>query len=173
MIAPRRAGQPTGRYANTDGAWKSFVENYLPEEDQATFCPDKEPDKGAEANTKKPEPQFFKTVLLRVASVVLAIAIVSAAGTVTASTFGFDFWAWFTAWTQGVFGVQKPNSASSGDEQEIPEQLSELGAVMKKYGFPDHLLPTYLPEEYDAGEMICEVKSMGRDTTIQSLATNI
>ena len=37
MIARRRAGQPTGRYANADEAWEAFVENYLPAEEQAGF----------------------------------------------------------------------------------------------------------------------------------------
>ena len=157
VIARRRAGQPTGRYADADGAWKSFVENYLPEENQAAFCPDENPGKEDEVNTKKPKPRFLKTVLLRVASVALAIALVAAAGTLTASAFGFDFWAWFTAWTQEVFGVQKPNFVPF--DQEIPEQLSELYAAMKEYGFPDHLLPTYLPEGYEAGEVECQTHS--------------
>lgn len=155
VIARRRAGQPTGRYANADSAWKSFAENYLPEEDQAAFCPDGDPGKENEANTKKPKPRFVRTVLLRVASVALAIALVAAAGTVTASAFGFDFWAWFTAWTQEMFGIRNPSTPYSG--REVPEQLSELYAVMKEYGFPDHLLPTYLPEGYEAGEVECEV----------------
>ena len=154
VIARRRAGQPTGRYADADGAWKSFVENYLPEEDQAAFRPDGDPGKEDESNTKKPKPRFVRTVLLRVASVVLVIALVIAAGTVTASAFGFNFWAWFTAWTQEVFGIRNPNTPYS--DLEIPEPLSDLYAAMKEYGFPDHLLPTYLPEGYEAGEVECE-----------------
>ena len=153
VIARRRAGQPTGRYANADEAWKSFAENYLPEEDQSAFRPDESAGKEDEADTKKSNSRFTRTVLLRVASVALAIALVAAASTVTASAFGFDFWAWFTAWTQEVFGVQKPNSVPSGADREIPEQLSELYAAMKEYGFPDHLLPTYLPEGYEGGEV--------------------
>ena len=156
VIARRRAEQPTGRYANTGEAWKSFVENYLPEEDQAAFRPDESAGKKDETNTNKPNSQFIKTVLLRVASVVLVIALVAAAGTVTASALGFDFWAWFTEWTQELFGVQNPNYVPSGVDLEIPEQLSELYAAMKEYGFPDRLLPTYLPEGYEAGEILCE-----------------
>ena len=159
VIARRRAGQPTGRYANADGAWKSFVENYLPEEDQAAFRPEESAGKRDETNTKKTNSRFVKTVLLRVASVVLVIALVAAAGTVTASAFGFDFWAWLSAWSQEMFGVQNPNFIPSGVDREIPEQLSELYLSMKEYGFPDHLLPTYLPEGYEAGEVECETHS--------------
>ena len=151
VIARRRAGQPTGRYANVDEAWKSFVDNYLPEEDQAAFCPNESAGKKDETNTKKSNSRFVKTVLLRVASVVLVIALVAAAGTVTASALGFDFWAWFTAWTQEMFGIRNPGTPYP--ELEIPEPLSELYAAMKEYGFPDHLLPTYLPEGYEAGEV--------------------
>ena len=156
VIARRRAGQPTGRYANADEAWKSFVENYLPEEDQAAFRPDEDPGKGNKANTKKSKTRFIRTVLIRVASVALAIALVSAAGTVTASAFGFNLWAWLTAWTQEMFGIRNPGTPYSGENPEIPEQLSDLYSVMEEYGFPDHLLPTYLPEGYEAGEVTCE-----------------
>lgn len=149
VIARRRAGQPTGRYANTDEAWESFVENYLPEKDRAVFRLDEGPSKRDEANTRKSNSRFVKTVLLRVASVVLVIALVAAAGTVTASAFGFDFWAWLTAWTQEAFGIEHQNFIHSGNDREIPEQLAELHALMEEYGFPDHLLPTYLPEGYE------------------------
>ena len=154
VIARRRAGQPTGRYANADEAWKSFVNNYLPEEDQAAFCSDESVDKRNETTAKKSNFRFVRTVLLRVASVALAIALVAAAGTVTASAFGFDFWAWFSAWTQEVFGIRNPNTPYS--DSEIPEPLSDLYAAMKENDFPDHLLPTYLPEGYEAGEVECE-----------------
>ena len=155
VIAQRRAGQPTGRYANVDEAWESFVDNYLPEEDQADFRPEESAGKRDETdNTKKSNPRFVKTVLLRVASVVLAIALVAAAGTVTASAFGFNLWAWLSAWTQELFGVQNPNFVPF--DQKIPEPLSELYAAIKEYGFPDHLLPTYLPEGYEAGEVSVE-----------------
>ena len=157
VIARRRAGQPTGRYANADEAWESFVENYLPEGESAAFYPDESAGKEGETNTKESKPRFIRTVLIRVASVLLAIALVSAAGTVTASAFGFDFWAWFSAWTQEMFGIRNPGTPYS--EMEIPEQLSELYAAMKEYGFPDHLLPTYLPEGYGAGEVSVEASS--------------
>ena len=148
VIARRRAGQPTGRYANAGEAWESFVDNYLPEEERTVFRPAESPSKGNEVNTKKSKPRFVKTVLLRVASVVLVIALVAAAGTVTASAFGFDFWAWLTAWTQEAFGIENLGSAFL-EEGEVPKQLSELHALMQEYGFPDNLLPTYLPEGYE------------------------
>ena len=130
VIAQRRAGQPTGRYANAGEAWESFVDNYLPEEDRTAFRPDECAGKRDETNTRKPNSRFVKTVLLRVASVALVIALVASAGTVTASAFGFDFWAWLTAWTQELFGVQNPSNAFLY-EREIPEQLSELHALME------------------------------------------
>ena len=159
VIAQRRAGQPTGRYANMDEAWESFVDNYLPEEDQAAFRPDGSLSKGNEVNTKKSKPRFIRTVLIRVASVALAIALVSAAGTVTASAFGFDFWAWLTAWTREAFGIENPNYTYSGKDQKIPEQLDELHALMREYGFPDNLLPTYLPEGYETYAVNSEATS--------------
>ena len=154
VIAKRRAEQPTGRYANADKAWEDFVENYLPAEKQAVFR--KESSEEPEAGVKGAKPRLWTTVLARVASVVAAIALVAAAGTMTASAFGFDFWAWLTAWTQEAFGVEHQNFIHSGNNQEIPDQLAELHTLMQEYGFPDRLLPTYLPEGYEAEPVECE-----------------
>ena len=97
VIARRRAGQPTGRYANADDAWRSFVENYHPAEERGSFHQEEQIAGAPEAGIKRAKPRLWRTVLTRVASIVAAIALVAAAGTMTASTFGFDFWAWFTA----------------------------------------------------------------------------
>lgn len=156
VIARRRAGQPTGRYANADEAWESFVENYLPAEKRAVFRQEENIDEEPKVGVKRAKPRLWKTVLTRVASIVLAIALVAFAGTMTASAFGFDFWAWLTAWTQEAFGVKSDNFIHSGNDQEIPEQLAELHALMQEYGFPDHLLPTYLSEGYATDSVECE-----------------
>ena len=155
VIAERRAGQPTGRYANADEAWESFVENYLPAEEQAVFRHEETIAEEPKPGEKRTRPRLCGSALMRVAAIVAAIALVAAAGTMTASAFGFDFWAWFTAWTQEVFGIQNPNNDFLY-EQEIPEQLSELHALMQEYGFPGCLLPTYLPEEFEADPVECE-----------------
>ena len=158
VIAGRRAGQPTGRYANTDEALESFVENYLPAEERTVFR--KEVNHTTEVRTgeKRAKPRLWGTMLMRVASIVAAIALIAAAGTVTASAIGFDFWAWLTAWSQEVFGVQNPNT-ERGNNGTIPEQLTELHALMQENGFPDRLLPTYLPEGYEADPVKYEVNT--------------
>ena len=149
VIARRRAGQPTGRYANADEAWEAFLDNYLLAEERAVFRREETVAEVSRAGEKRAKPRLWRTVLVRAASIVAAIALVAAAGTMTASAFGFDFWEWLTAWTQEVFGVERLGSAFLGVE-DIPEQLSELHALMREYGFPDRLLPTYLPEGYTA-----------------------
>lgn len=155
VIARRRAGQPTGRYADADGAWASFVENYLPAKEQAVFRQEEnisvEPKNSANGAT----PRRRGAVLLRVASVAAAILLVVTLGAATASAFGFDLWAWFTAWTQEAFGLQNPNTRFNVS-QAIPDQLTGLHALMQEYGFPDRLLPTYLPEGYEANAVECE-----------------
>ena len=148
VIARRRAGQPTGRYANADEAWESFVENYLPTEEQTFFRQEIESVGEPETSVKRAKSRRWRTVLTWAASVVVVIMLVAAAGTVTASALGFNFWAWLTAWTQELFGIQNPNNAFLY-KQEISEQLTELYSLMKEYGFPDNLLPTYLQEGYE------------------------
>ena len=155
VIARRRAGQPTGRYANADEAWKSFVDNYLPAEKRAIFRQEENIAEEPRAGVKRAKPRLCKTMLTRVASIVVAILLVAAAGTVTASAFGFNFWAWLSAWSQELFGVENPGSVFS-DKHKIPEQLTELYTLMQEYGFPDRLLPAYLPEGYEAYAVECE-----------------
>ena len=160
VIARRRAGQPTGRYANEDEAWESFVENYLPAEERAVFRQEEHTAEEPKSGTKRAKPRLWGSMLTRVASIVVAIALVAAAGTITASAFGFDFWAWLTAWTQEAFGIENPNYTYSGKNRKIPEQLAELHALMQEYGFPDNLLPTYLPEGYEAYSMEYESNAL-------------
>lgn len=153
VIARRRAGQPTGRYADADAAWESFVENYLPAEEQALFRADQNLEEPLKTTSKRPRPQFWKVMVTRVASIVVAVALALAAGTVTASALGFDFWAWLTAWSQEVFGIQNQGIGYPNSDNEIPDQLAELHAIMEEHGFPDGLLPTYLPDGYEATEV--------------------
>ena len=160
VIAGRRAGQPTGRYANVDAAWESFVDNYLPAEQQAAFREDENMAGTLKTKSKKGKSRFWKTMLARVAVVVVAVSLTLTVGSVTASAFGFDFWAWLTTWSQELFGIQNPDKDHPGiGNQGIPEQLSELYTAMKENGFPDELLPTYLPAGYETVEVKCEVHS--------------
>lgn len=148
VIAQRRAGQPTGRYANEDEAWESFVEDYCPEEDREVLRRGKAAEK----------PRRRKRFLTRVAAIAAVIALAATAGTATASAFGFNFWEWLTGWTREVFSVQDPEVAYSGGSMEIPKQLMELQEAMEEYEFPDRLLPTWLPDGYEMAEL-------GRDAT--------
>lgn len=145
VIAQRNAGHPTGRYANEDEAWESFVEDYCPEEDREVLRRGKAAEK----------PRRGKRFLTRVAAIAAVIALAAAAGTVTASAFGFDFWDWLTGWTREVFSVLAPKSIPD-DNCEIPEQLIELQEAMEEHGFPDGLLPAWLPDGYEMAELKCD-----------------
>lgn len=151
VIAQRRAGQPTGRYANADEAWDSFVENYCP-------APEREVFRGSKATGAK-KSRNWKRTLVRAASIAAAVVVAVAASTATASAFGFDFWAWLTGWTREVFNVQDPKIDYSDSSQMIPEQLAELQEAMEEHGFPDKLLPTYLPDGYEMADLYCDAVS--------------
>ena len=159
VIARRRAGQPTGRYANADEAWGAFVENYLPAEERAVFRQEEYVAGEPKAGSERAKSRLWGTMLTRVASIVVAIMLVAAVSTVTASALGFNFWAWFFSWTQETFGVRNPNG-ELGSEGTIPEQLIEIHTLMQEYGFPNRLLPTYLPEGYEAYAVEYESNSM-------------
>ena len=148
VIAQRRAGQPTGRYANEDEAWDSFVENYCPE-------PAREVLRGSKAGGVQ-KPRGWRRILARAAVVAAVFVLVVAAGTVSASAFGFNFWEWLTGWSREIFNVQDTQTDYSYESLEIPEQLLELQEAMEEYGFPDKLLPTYLPDGYEMTELNCD-----------------
>ena len=147
VIARRRAGQPTGRYANADEAWDSFVENYCPEPDRKVL---------RKSSAAKMNAFWgWKRVLVRVASIAAAFILVVAVSTATASAFGFNLWEWLTGWTREVFSVQDPEPTPD-DGLEFPEQLTELQKTMEEHGFPDRLLPTYLPDGYEMKNLYCD-----------------
>ena len=150
VIAQRRKGQATGRYANEDDAWDSFVENYCPEPVREVFRGNKA------AGAKK--PRNWRRILARAAAIAAVFVLVIAAGTVSASAFGFNFWEWLTGWSREAFNVQDPQTDYS-DSLMIPEQLAELQETMEEYGFPDRLLPTYLPDGYEMADLYCDATS--------------
>lgn len=129
------------------------MDNYLPAEQQAVFREDKNLTRGPKDESKKGRSRFWKTVLTRVAVVAVAVSLMLAVGSVTASAFGFNFWAWLTAWSQELFGIQDPDGDSGANNHKIPEQLTEFYTTMKENGFPDELLPTYLPVGYEVVEV--------------------
>lgn len=165
VIARRRGDKPTGRYANTVEAWDAFVANYLPcSKNEAAFHSAAETDKLAEEAAPDDtaavnKPLRGRRILLRAAAIAAIIVVLVSASTVTASAFGFDFWGWLNGWTQQVFGMQS-HTLVTPDDTEIPEQLAEFKAYMDEYGFPDNLLPTYMPEGYELAATQCRASSM-------------
>lgn len=164
VIARRRGDKPTGRYANAGEAWDAFVTHYLPgSKNEAAFHRAAGTDKPAEEAASDTEatgkPLRVRRMLLRAAAIAAIVAVLVSASTVTASAFRFDFWGWLNGWTQQVFGMQS-NTLSTSDDIEIPEQLAELKAYMDEYGFPDNLLPTYLPDGYEMTATKCRANSI-------------
>ena len=151
VIAKRRAGQPTGRYANADEAWDSFVENYCPEPEREVFLRNKA------ARTKK--PWDWKRILVRTASIAAVLVLFVTVSTTTASAFGFNLWEWLAEWSREIFSVQDLKFDYSDDSRKIPEQLVELQEAMEEYGFPDSLIPAYLPDGYEMTELDCDATS--------------
>ena len=150
VIAKREREDPTGRFTNVQDAWASFDENYLPctKDDKSLYDYD-----GTEEQTgieTAPSKTVFlrrgKHRLMRVASIVVAFAIVLLAGTVTASALGFDLWGTVAKWTKDTFGFS--TTGSSVDSSQSYEDNNSLQSTLNEYGITADLAPSWYPKGY-------------------------
>lgn len=94
-------------------------------------------------------------LLPRIIGIAAAVAIVIfAAGSLIPSANGSNLWSAFIEWTKEAFGYTKTVEEKRGD---VPDQLQELYDTMLIHGVPaTELLPTYLPEGYEATTTLCD-----------------
>ena len=94
-------------------------------------------------------------LLPRIIGIAAAVAIVIfAAGSLIPSANGSNLWSAFIEWTKETFGYSTDNKMK---EKNVPEQLQKLYDTMLIHGVPaTELLPTYLPEGYEATTTLCD-----------------
>ena len=136
-----------------DAAWENIKKEHLRPAAQgaeAEHETDIENGQSITPKTKKP-----KKILPRIVGIAAAAAIVIfAAGSLIPSANGSNLWSAFIEWTKETFGYSTDNKV---EKNEIPEQLQELYDTMLIHGVPaTELLPTYLPEGYEAAAALCD-----------------
>jgi len=136
-----------------DAAWETIKKEHLRPVEQgaeAEHETDIENVQSIDSKTKKP-----KKILPRIVGIAAALAIVLfAAGSLIPQANGSNLWSAFIEWTKEAFGYMKSGEEIRG---EIPEQLQELAALIRDHGVPaSELLPTYIPEGYEAVNTRCD-----------------
>ena len=136
-----------------DAAWENIKKEHLhPVEHgaEAEHETDIENVQSIEPKTKK-----SKKILPRIVGIAVALAIVLfAAGSLIPQANGSNLWSAFIAWTKEAFGYMKTGEEKRG---EIPDQLQELRDLIRDHGVPaSELLPTYIPEGYEAVDTRCD-----------------
>ena len=136
-----------------DAAWENIKKEHLRPVEQgaeAEHETDIENVQSIEPKTKKQ-----KKILPRIVGIAAALAIVLfAAGSLIPQANGSNLWSAFIEWTKEAFGYTKTVEEKRG---EIPEQLQELAALIQDHGVPTiMLLPTYIPEGYEAVDTRCD-----------------
>ena len=136
-----------------DAAWENIKKEHLRPAAQgaeAEHETDIENGQSITPKTKKP-----KKILPRIVGIAAAVAIVIfAVGSLVPSANGSNLWSAFIEWTKETFGYMKTGEEKRG---EIPGQLQELSDLMDSRDvFAAELLPTYIPEGYEAAATLCD-----------------
>lgn len=178
VIAKREKEEPSGKFADVNESWVSFCENYLPYTDDDKPLYDFEYQSNEESGINPvsihDSPQSPpKNRLMRVASISVAvIATVLLAGTVTASSLGYNLLTVITEWTKETFTFAYPTDVPSHGTSSVQEDMifSDLQSALDAYGISEKLAPKYIPEGFELMEFT--VDDMGDATYFTAVYRN-
>lgn len=136
-----------------DAAWETIKKEHLRPAAQGAEAEHETDIENGQSIT--PTTNRRDKLLLRIVSIAAAIAIVFfAAGSLIPSANGSNLWSAFIEWTKETFGYTKIVEEKS---DELPYQLHELIKLMESHNISaSELLPTYLPEGYEATMTRCD-----------------
>lgn len=161
VIAQREKEQPTGKFTDVKESWASFCEYYLPyasdDKPLYDFEDNNNKETGIESVSIHNSPRTLrKSRLLRIASISVAIiATVLLAGTVTASSLGYNLWSVITEWTKETFTFAYPTDILSHETPSVQKdvQFSDLQSALDAYGVQEKVVPKYIPDGYEPMEV--------------------
>ena len=136
-----------------DTAWESIKKEHLRPAAQGAEAEHETDIENGQSITPKTKSRH--KLLPRIIGIAAAVAIVIfAAGSFIPSANGSNLWSAFIEWTKEAFGYSKTVEENRG---VIPQQLQELYDLLGDHGVPaTELLPTYLPEGYEAVDTFCD-----------------
>ena len=136
----------------TEAAWQRFLSDHAdcePIYDMVDLP-------GDDARKRGRRASIWKRPMMRTAAAAAVVVILLGGTTLTARAAGFDLWGAVATWVSETFGFVQFERT---DDRDIPEQLQELQMLFETGNFEnENLLPTYLPEGYEAVSTICSEK---------------
>lgn len=158
-VLEKREAEKNPQRTDLDAEWEVFQREYLPLAEKGIALYEEEPDtrelddaKTVSLPRKKRRKNLMRSA--RVAAAVIAIVLV---GSLTAQAAGIQIWDAVMTWTQETFGFQVQGQREEV-VHEIPEQCRELNEALMQYGAGGiGVIPTYIPEGYQAVQMESEV----------------
>lgn len=137
------------RIPEAEASLEEFKREYLPYVKGISIYDDESECTDNIVELPKKQKKFRKPAIRMIAAIVAVMVL----GTATASAMGFNIWRSIVDWTKETLGF----SEQADDNAEIPSQLNELKTGMSDnlIGY-EGLLPTYLPEGYEALDTQCQ-----------------
>jgi len=144
VLANRRQAQNEGK--SPEEALESFMQNYYVEDNKAS---------GSESNSsnRKHSPGFRRWMSGLIATAAMFVLILGSS--LTANALGFDLWEIIIKWTQETFhfGYSTESTDSRNPNSDNTQIFNELQAALDDYEIEVLLVPTWIPDGYEAGEV--------------------
>lgn len=147
VIAEREKGQPDVHPVDVDRAWERFQRHWnTPDGEGKALFPAEEAERGA-SRLPEPDRTTGRTIWKRLVPIAAIIAALLA-GMFTAQAAGIDIRGVIARWTDDVFYFE--GSATETNHQ------SEWAENLIAHGLEASLIPTWIPEGFEAGMLSVE-----------------
>jgi|GEM_PF-2473176 len=96
--------------------------------------------------------------LPKVVAMFAIVVTLTAAGTLTAHTFGYDLWGAAAEWTRETFGFiyQSDSQVQKDVSGQNNGVFTDMQSALDEYGITAKLLPAYIPEGYEQENFIVD-----------------
>lgn len=144
VLANRRQAQNEGK--SPEEALGSFMQNYYVEDDKFSSSERKSSD-------RKQNPGFRRWMSGLIAAAAMFVLILGSS--LTANALGLDLWDIIVKWTQETFhfGYSTESTDSRNPNSDNTQIFNELQAALDDYEIEVLLVPTWIPDGYEAGEV--------------------
>ena len=136
-----------------DAAWETIKKEHLRPAAQGAEAEHETDIENGQSITPKTNRRH--KLLPRIIGIAAAVTIVIVvAGSLIPSANSSNLWSAFIEWTKETFGYSTKNTVL---DNSLPAQLQELFDLLEDHGVPTAmLLPTYIPEGYEATATLCD-----------------
>lgn len=157
VIIRKEEETPTGRIMDVDAAWAEFKEHYMtPEGVGMRLYDDEEYGEDAEDPPKSHPPKRRLSCTARRSLAVAAVLVVLLVGMCIVQATGVNILGSIAQWTDEVLhftSSTEPSQIEVPSVADITDTSNPLQIALTENGFNSDLAPTWLPPEFDMGEI--------------------